>query len=191
MWHRSILTGMSGPDKFTACSRHQYICLVDWVGLPTYIPSFLCPRSKFSPPKARMFPMSPPSSPALQRLHNLNRSLPDFDCQLHDILYGHVRTRSDTTPVNPDPVLTRYVSPCSRFPLVLVPTPYPLPLHPTSDYASFVGTPIPFRMFPFVLVSLRTMSSFFSTPDSYLQQIARTCSGLPSDLGRLMSPLVT
>ena len=83
---------------------------------------------------------------------------------------------------------TRYVSPHSCFPLNLVPTPYPLPLHPTSDYASFVGTPIPFCMFPLVLVALRTMSSFFSTLDSCLRRIARTRSRLPSDLGRLMSP---
>ena len=93
------------------------------------------------------------------------RSVPNGE---HFALSRIVRTRSDTTPVNPDPVPTRYVSPHSRFPPDLVPTPYPLPLHPTSDYASFVGTPIPFRMFSLVLVALRTMSSFFSTPDSCL-----------------------
>ena len=118
----------------------------------------------------------------------------DKSCDM--IMEGHhlyepntiVRTRSDTTPVNPDPVPTRYVSPRSRFPLDLIPTPYPLPLHPTSDYASFIGTPIPFCMFSLVLVALRTMASFFSTPDSCLRRTARTRSGLLSDLGRLMSP---
>ena len=102
-----------------------------------------------------------------------------------------VRTRSDTTLVNSNPVLTQYVSPRSRFPLVLIPTPHLFPLYPTSDHASFIGTLIPFRMFPFVLVSLRTMSSLFPTPDPYLRRVARTRSGLPSDLGRLMSSLVT
>ena len=101
-----------------------------------------------------------------------------------------VRTRSDTTPVNSDLVPTWYVSPCSRFPLVLVPTLYMSLLYPTSDYASFVGTPIPFQMFSFVLIFLRTMSSLSPTPDSYLRQVARTCSGLPLDLGRHMSSFI-
>ena len=32
--------------------------------------------------------MSPPNSPVLQQLHNLNRSSPDFNDQLSNVLYG-------------------------------------------------------------------------------------------------------
>ena len=90
-----------------------------------------------------------------------------------------VLTQLQLTPDNSDPVPTRYVlphscscSPSFLFPLVLVPpsssfpTPYPSPLYPTSDYASFEGTPIPFRIFSFVLVPLHTMSSLFLTLDA-------------------------
>ena len=88
-----------------------------------------------------------------------------------------VLTQLRLTPDNSDPVPTRYVpprfrSPSSLFPLALIPTsssfptPYPSPLYPTSDYASFKGTPIPFWIFSFVLVPLRTMSSLSPTPDA-------------------------
>ena len=66
-----------------------------------------------------------------------------------------VRTRSDTTPVNSDPVLTWYASPSFSFPLVFVPTLYAPPVVPPSDYAPLVGTPVPFRMFSLVSVVLR------------------------------------
>ena len=36
--------------------------------------------------------MSSPSLPALQRLHRLNRSLPEFHNQLNDILHGREYT---------------------------------------------------------------------------------------------------
>ena len=62
-----------------------------------------------------------------------------------------VRTSSDTTPVNFDPVLTRYVSPSYSFPLVLVPTLYASPLFPPLDYAPLVGALVPFRRFPLTL----------------------------------------
>ena len=68
---------------------------------------------------------------------------------------GHgegVRTRSDTTPANSDLVLTQYVPLSFSFPLILVPTLYASPLCPTSDYAPLVGTLVPFRMYPFILV---------------------------------------
>ena len=88
-----------------------------------------------------------------------------------------VLTQLQLTLDNSDPVPTRYVPPCSRsllfsFPLIPVPpsssfpTPYPSPLYPTSDYASFVGTPILFRMFSFDLVPLCTISSLSPTPDA-------------------------
>ena len=41
-----------------------------------------------------------------------------------------VRTCSDTTPANSNPVLTRYVSPSFSFPLIFVPTSYVPPLFP-------------------------------------------------------------
>lgn len=39
--------------------------------------------------------MTLPSSPALQRLHNLDRSLPDFGDQLRGILYGQEYIRCE------------------------------------------------------------------------------------------------
>ena len=50
-----------------------------------------------TPAKAQAFPMPPPSSPALLRLHRLDRSSPDFDNQLYDILSGqeHVQCEKD------------------------------------------------------------------------------------------------
>ena len=67
----------------------------------------------------------------------------------------HVRTRSDTTLVNSDPVLTRYVSPLFSFTLVLVPHFVCSPVVPPSDYAPLVGTLVPFRMFSRVSVVLQ------------------------------------
>ena len=32
--------------------------------------------------------MAPPSSPAFQQFHHLDTSSPDFDRQLHNVLYG-------------------------------------------------------------------------------------------------------
>ena len=66
-----------------------------------------------------------------------------------------VRTHSDTTPVNSDPVLTRYVSPSFSFPLVFVSHFVCSPVVPPSDYAPLEGTPVPFRMFSCVSVVLR------------------------------------
>ena len=66
-----------------------------------------------------------------------------------------VRTRSDTTPVNSDQLLTRYVSPSFSFTLVLVPHFVCSPVVPPLDYAPLVGTPVPFRMFSRVSVVLR------------------------------------
>ena len=66
-----------------------------------------------------------------------------------------VRTHSDTTPVNSDPVLTQYDSPSFLFPLVFVPHFVCSPVVPPSDYAPLVGTPVPFRMFSLVPVVLR------------------------------------
>ena len=63
-----------------------------------------------------------------------------------------VRTCSDTTPANSDPVLTWYVPLSFSFPLVLVPTLYASPLCPTLDYALLIGTLVLFWMYPFVLV---------------------------------------
>ena len=93
---------------------------------------------------------------------------------------------SDTTPANSDPVPTQYVSPRSCFPLILVPTLYVFPLYPTSDYAPFVGTLIPFRMSSLILISLCAMFSLFPTPNFYLRSEARGRSRLPLDLGHLM-----
>ena len=62
-----------------------------------------------------------------------------------------VRTRSDTTPANSNPVLTQYVSPSFLFPLVLVPTSFASPLFPPLDYAPLVGTLVPFQRFPLTL----------------------------------------
>ena len=61
------------------------------LGGPSHIYTFLSvarPRSKFSHPKSRASLMSSPSSQTLQQLHRLDRSSPDFDRQLHDILSG-------------------------------------------------------------------------------------------------------
>ena len=66
-----------------------------------------------------------------------------------------VRTRSDTTPVNSDAVLTRYVSPSFSFPLVFVSHFVCSPVVPPSDYAPLVETPVPFWMFSLVSVVLR------------------------------------
>ena len=66
-----------------------------------------------------------------------------------------VRTCSDTTPVNSDPVLTWYVSPSFSFTLVLVPHFICSPVVPPSDYAPLVGTPVLFRMFSRVSVVLQ------------------------------------
>ena len=70
-----------------------------------------------------------------------------------------VLTQLRLTPDNSDPVPTRYVPPRSCSPSSSFPTSYPSPLYPTSDYAPFEGTPVPFRIFSFVLVPPRTMSS--------------------------------
>ena len=70
-------------------------------------------------------------------------------------LYNAVRTRSDTTPVNSDQLLTWYVSPSFSFTLVLVPHFVCSPVVPPSDYAPLVGTPVPFRMLSRVSVVLR------------------------------------
>ena len=66
-----------------------------------------------------------------------------------------VRTRSDTTPVNSDPVLTWYVSPSFSFPSRLCPHFVCSPVVPPSDYAPLVGTPVPFRMFSLVSIVLQ------------------------------------
>ena len=42
--------------------------------------------SRYSPAYPGVFHMSLPSSPALRRLHHLDRSSPDFCDQLHDVL---------------------------------------------------------------------------------------------------------
>ena len=65
-----------------------------------------------------------------------------------------VRTRSDTTPVNSDQLLTRYVSPSFSFTLVFIPHFVCAPVVPPSDYAPLEGTPVPFRMFSCVSVVL-------------------------------------
>jgi len=44
--------------------------------------------SRLSFPHTRPFPMTSPSSPALQPLHRLNRISPDFHDKLKDLLYG-------------------------------------------------------------------------------------------------------
>ena len=77
-----------------------------------------------------------------------------------------VLTQLQLTPDNSDPVPTRYVPPRSRSPLVLVSHSVSVPVVPTSDYASFEGTLIPFRVFSFVLIPLRTMPSLSPTPDT-------------------------
>ena len=57
----------------------------------TYI--FLCAAfSRYSLPQV-VFLMSSPSLPALQRLHFLDRSLPEFRDQLLNILYGEEYTQ--------------------------------------------------------------------------------------------------
>ena len=66
-----------------------------------------------------------------------------------------VRTRSDTTPVNSNQLLTRYVSPSFSFTLVFVPHFVCSPVVPPSDYAPLEGTPVLFRMFSRVSVVLR------------------------------------
>ena len=66
-----------------------------------------------------------------------------------------VRTHSDTTLVNSDPVLTWYVSPSFLFPLVFIPHFVCSPVFPPSDYAPLAGTLVPFRMFSLVSVVLR------------------------------------
>ena len=66
-----------------------------------------------------------------------------------------VRTRSDTTPVNSNQLLTRYVSPSFSFTLVLVPHFVCFPVVPPLDYAPLVGTLVPFRMFSLVSIVLR------------------------------------
>ena len=78
-------------------------------------------------------------------------------------------------------LLTLVWSQTSMFPSSSFPTSYVSLLHPTSDYAPFVRTPILFRISPLVLVSLCTMSLLFPTLDFYLWWVAQTRSGLPSD----------
>ena len=91
----------------------------------------------------------------------------------NESLYMDVRTRSDTTPVNSDQLLTQYVSPSFSFTLVLVPHFVCSPVVPPSDYAPLVGTPVPFRMFSRVSVVLRNSGLLLvvvylgPTPDSF------------------------
>ena len=84
-----------------------------------------------------------------------------------------VRTRSDTTPVNSDLVLTRYVSPSFSFTLVLVPHFVCSPVVPPLDYAPLEGTPVSFRIFSCVSVVLWNSGLLLvvvylgPTPDSF------------------------
>ena len=64
-----------------------------------------------------------------------------------EIAHGdHVRTRSDTTPVNSDQLLTRYVSPSFSFTLIFVPHFVCAPVVPPSDLILLIlahSTPVP------------------------------------------------
>ena len=62
-----------------------------------------------------------------------------------------VRTGSDTTPANSDPVLTQYGSPSFSFPLVLIPLRM-LPCCSPLQTMLLIGTPVSFQMYPFIPV---------------------------------------
>ena len=90
-WLRRGFAGMSCPWQLILFFRKR-ICLVDRVRLsvPSYLPHLLIAHY---PNSARVFLMSSPSSPVLQQLRHLDRSLPNFHDQLCNVLYGEEYTR--------------------------------------------------------------------------------------------------